>query len=199
MVNGNDWKWIKEVFSNKLVLLCIVFVLILGYYFTQSEGKLKWAVLAMAVVIIVIALIFQWRDQRVTKKVEKQVITESSEEEKEVLRKYIKWDEETKKIFEMFLNTDCLYYEIEQNNSLLIRTHLERDIRKITGKIKEGYSFTHTIRTTEEMARVDNFIKQGITLKTKSKEGEPFTFKLKLTKKGKILLENIRKINTLSE
>ena len=35
----------------------------------------------------------------------------------------------------------------------------------------------------------------GIT----AKEGEPFTFKIKLTKNGKLLLENIRRINVLSE
>mgnify|MGYP001566688134 FL=1 len=145
-----------------------------------------------------IALIFQWTDQKLTKKAEKQVIQESTETEKELLKKYIRWNEETKKRFAIFSATRFLYYETQENNGLAFRTHLERDITKIK-KVKRGSSFHYTSDMNHELKKVELLIKDGVVYKVKAKEGEPFTFKLKLTKYGKILLKSIEKINELSE
>lgn len=198
MSNGSSWSWIKDTFTNKLVVLCIVLIVILAPYFIAADRTLKITILIGVGIIIIVAILLQFADQRALKSAEKKIIQQVEDKEKDLLKKYIKWNEKIKGLFDNFLVTGILYYEILDNNHLTIRTHLERNVNDGRGKIRK-YTHIYTVETNQEITNADYLAKEGVVKKIKSKEGEPFTFKLALTKDGKNLLENIRKIKDLSQ
>lgn len=113
------------------------------------------------------------------------------EETKTLYERYINWNEEIKKLFDMFLINSTVYVD-EKGNYISLRTGIERD----TSNISKPYRTSMSIMKDQVKDQIKFLIKQEIiTLKDDTKRDD-FDYKLILTRKGVKLRNSLVHIGT---